>query len=103
MRGEMSVVEMCVCEMPFYFRSLWATYNTYVKFGAVKHSSNPYFAPEEKQCAEHICRILCPEKTIDKALVIRDDGTVWSVYLSNFQAVTQIKVVKDLDECEVLL
>lgn len=98
MRSAMDVIEVCACEMPFYFRSPWITNNTYVKFGAVKCSPNPYFAPEEKQCAGHICRVLSPENTIDKALVIRDDGMVWSVYLSNFQETTQIKVIKDPDE-----
>lgn len=82
--------------MPLYFRSSSPkSYNgcTYIKCGEVKRGGNePYCFTEEKRCAGHICRILCPEKTMDKALVIRDDGTMWSIWLSNFKELILLEV-----------
>lgn len=71
-------------------------HGTYVRLGEVIRSVNPYFGTEEKQCSGHICRVLCPNKTYDEALVIRDDGTVWKIWLSNFQNWNLIAVQIDI-------
>lgn len=87
---------LALSKMPFYFRHRNAAWNTYVRLGEVIRSVNPYFGTEEKQCSGHICRVLCPNKTYDEALVIRDDGTVWKIWLSNFQNWNLIAVQIDM-------
>ena len=78
-------VEVAAKEMPFYFRSEHPTGNTYIWCGEVKRGGNePYCFTEEKQCANHFCRVLMPENVIENALVIRDDGTVWKIWLPAF-------------------
>lgn len=81
-------------DLPPYFRLVEPKsnrhpvfFNTYAYFGDIISSSNPYFAPEERQISKHICRILAPESVVDKALVIRDDGTVWKIRMRNFQKI----------------
>lgn len=39
--------------------------------------------------------MLTPEKVIDKAVVIREDGTVWDIWLSNFESWELIEIVKE--------
>lgn len=91
--SELPVEEIGIEDMPFYHKRGAENGNTYVRFGKVKRGSNePYCYAEEKQCQEHICRVLTPDLVFDKALVIRDDGTVWKVWLSNFQEVHLLKV-----------
>lgn len=88
-------VKMCAEDMPFYHRQGAENGNTYVSFGKVKMGGNePYCYTEEKQCAGRICRVLTPEKVMDKALVIRDDGTVWKIQLSNFESWKLVEIAK---------
>ncbi|MGL5329287.1 MAG: hypothetical protein ACRDD7_08465 [Peptostreptococcaceae bacterium] len=79
--------------MPNYHKTGAKNNCTYVLFGEVIENNNPYFGTQEKRCQNKICRVLCPEKVIDKASVIRDDGTSWTVYLSNFKEVHKIEVI----------
>lgn len=93
--NELQVKEINLTDMPFYFRRS-NTGNTYIMCGSVKIGGNePYCYTQEKQCAGHICRVLCPAKTFDKSLVIRDDETVWDIWLSNFQEVHLLKIRDD--------
>ncbi len=93
--SELPIKEICLENMPFYFRRP-NTGNTHIICGPVKRGGNePYCYAQEKQCADHVCRVLCPDKTFDKALVIRDDGTVWSIWLSNFEEVHLLKIADD--------
>lgn len=88
-------VEMKISDMPFYHRTGAENGNTYIRLGNVKKGGNePYCFVEEKQCSGHICRVLSPAKTTDEALVIREDGTVWKIWLSNFESWELIKVIK---------
>lgn len=91
--SELRVEEISIEEMPFYHKRGAENGKTYVRFGNVKRGGNePYCYVEEKQCQGHICRVLMPDVVFDRAMVIRDDGTVWSVCLSNFQEVHLLKV-----------
>lgn len=90
-----NTVKMRVEDMPFYHRRGAENGNTYVSFGKAKRGGNePYCYTQEKQCAGHICRVLTPEKVIDKAVVIREDGTVWDIWLSNFESWELIEIVR---------
>lgn len=90
--SELPVEEISLAEMPFYFRRR-NTGNTYIRCGRVKVGGNePYCYPQEKQCAGHVCRVLCPEKAFDHVTAIRDDGTVWDFWLSNFEEVHLLKI-----------
>lgn len=89
------IKEITLEEMLFYFRRA-NTGNTYIKCEEVKRGGNePCCYSEEKQCAGHVCRVLRPDNTYDEALVIRDDGTVWKIWLSNFVEVHLLKVQGD--------
>ena len=93
--SELPINEIRLEDMPFYFRRP-NTGSTYIMCGPVKRGGNePYCYAQEKQCSGHVCRVLYPDKTFDKALVIRDDGTVWSVWLSTFQEVHLLKIHDD--------
>lgn len=93
--SELPVEEIKLSDMPFYFRRS-NTGNTYIHCGEVRKGGNePYCYPEEKQCAGHVCRVLCPNKAFDHCTVIRDDGTVWQIWLSSFKSVTKLKVIDD--------
>jgi len=93
--------EISLEDMPFYFRRS-NTGTPYIIWGPVRRGGNePYCYAQEKQCAGHVCRVLSPEKTFDKALVIRDDGTVWSIWLSSFQEVCLLKIRDDTFQPEI--
>lgn len=99
--SELQVKEINLADMPFYFRRS-NTGNTYIMCGPVKHGGNePYCYAQEKQCTGHVCRVLCLKKTFDKALVIRNDGTVWDIWLSNFQEVHLLKIRDDTFQPEI--
>lgn len=70
-------------DMPFVFRKTnipdAVFYNTFVFFG---ESTG---AGKETQIKNCICRILAPDHCIDKATVIRDDDTVWTIFFRNFK------------------
>ena len=90
---DLPVEEIALANMPFYHKIGAQNGNAYIRCGQVKRGGNePYCYTEEKQCTGHICRVLSPGKTCDKALVIRDDGTVWSIYLSVFKEVSLLYV-----------
>lgn len=91
---ELKTIDINIENIPFYHKQGAKNGNTYVKFGDVKNSNNPYAYTEEKRVANKICRVLCPNKTLDNALVISDDGTVWKVWFSNFKYVKKINVIK---------
>lgn len=94
--SELPIEEIKLADMPFYFRRS-NTGNTYIVCGPVKRGGNePYCYVQEKQCAGNVCRVLCPEKAFDNVTVIRDDGTVWSIWLSNFQEVHLLKIRDDI-------
>jgi len=48
-----------------------------------------------KNSVQGICRVLTPEKVIDKAVVIREDGTVWDIWLSNFESWELIEIERE--------
>lgn len=89
------VEQITVAEMPFYHQTGAQNGCAYIRCGAVKKGGNePYCFTEEKQCAGHICRVLSPGKVTDSCLVIRDDGTVWKIRLSNFQEIVRLDIQK---------
>lgn len=93
--ADLPIEEIEIVNMPFYHKHGAENGNTYVRFGKVKHGGNePYCYAEEKQCQERICRVLMPDAVINKAIVVRDDGTVWRIWLSNFQEVYLFKIRK---------
>lgn len=99
--SELQVKEINLEDMPYYFRRS-NTGNTYIMCGTVKRGGNePYCYTQEKQCAGHVCRVLCPTKAFDYITVIRDDGTVWSVWLSNFQELYLLKIRDDTFQPEI--
>ncbi len=94
--SELPIENIELADMPFYFRCK-NTGNAYIRCGEVHRGGNePYCYTEEKQCAGHVCRVICPDKTIDHCTVIRDDGTVWQIWLSNFKTVTRLKIRGDV-------
>lgn len=100
--SELLVEEISLKDMPFYFQRK-NTGNTYIKCGEVKRGGNePYCYAQEKQCSGHVCRVLTPEKTFDEALVIRDDGTAWKIWLSNFKEICLLKILEDTFLPEIL-
>lgn len=93
--SELSVEEIALAELPSYWcvGSKYPQDNTYIRCGEVRRGGNePYCYTEEKQCAGHICRVLCPENTFETAHVIRDDGTVWKIWLPAFKEVKRLKI-----------
>lgn len=87
-------------ELPSYFRiTNWPDapyYHTFVQLGEVKRGGNePYCFTEEKACAGHVVRVLVPEKFVTTGLVVRDDGTVWSIYLPAFKEAHRLKVLRE--------
>ena len=90
----LSTKQFTAADLPPYFRGPGSRYNTFIACGDVKRGVNePYCYTEEKQCAGHICRVLRPEKTVDAATVIREDGTVWQIRLSNFKQVDRLEII----------
>lgn len=84
--SDLPIKSIQLSDMPFYHKSGAMNGNTYVQFKEVKIGGNePYCYVQEKACQNHICRVLRPKTVYDKCTVIRDDGTVWTVHLSNFQ------------------
>lgn len=76
---------------------LWHTQSVrLIRFGAVKHSSNPYFGTQEKQVEGRITRILGskPLNMYSTLTVERDDSTVWSVQLGNFESYDYIDTIE---------
>ena len=87
-------IKIKLCDMPFYHRNGAENRKTYIQLGKVKKGGNePYCFTQEKQCERHICRVLVPEKVIDKAGVILEDGTYWIIYLSNFISWSLIEII----------
>lgn len=90
-----SVVKMEVKDLPYYHRVGALRGNTYIKLGELKKSGNGNNAyVEERQCEGHICRVLSPETAVNGAMVVREDGTVWKIYLSNFISWDLIEIIK---------
>jgi hypothetical protein len=90
------IERIALADLPFYFRAGHPMGNVYVHCGQVKRGGNePYCYAEEKQCAGHVCRVLAPGRVIDRCCVIRDDGTVWQIHLSNFVDVTRLELQKE--------
>ncbi len=93
--NELPIEEITLAELPSYWRvgSRYPQGNTYIRCGEVKRGGNePYCFPKEKQCAGRICRVLRPEKTFEQATVIRDDGTVWRIWLPAFKNVSRLEI-----------
>lgn len=59
-----------------------------LRLGPVKHSSNPYFATQEKQVEGQIVRLLGskPLSEYTSLTVERHDSTIWSIQLDNFES-----------------
>ncbi len=94
--ANLPVARIALNDMPFYHQSGARNGCTYIYCGEVKPSGNGRNAyVEERQCSGHICRVLRPEKVVDLCTVIRDDGTVWQIYLSSFLSVTRLTVEKN--------
>lgn len=83
-------VELSFNKLPIFHQIGAKHGHTYIKLGEIKKSYNPNAFTEERRCQNKICRLLTPEKVIDKALLIDDNGYLWSVYLSNFKEITFI-------------
>ena len=80
-------------DLPNYIRFAYpykATHGFCYKFVKVKYSGNPYAYTEEKQMEGHFGVALKTSLTGNKSLFVRDDGTVWSIYLDNFETVENI-------------
>lgn len=96
--SELPVERIPLAELPSYWRigSHFPKGNTYIRCGEAKRGGNePYCYPEEKQCAGHICQVLRPQKVFDTALVIRDDGTVWNLWLPAFKEIALLGIGDD--------
>lgn len=94
--AELPIEKITLDKMPFYHQNGAKNgYCSYIRCGDVKRGGNePYCNTQEKQCAGHICRIICPETVIDRCTLIRDDGTVWTCYLSAFENVCKLEIIK---------
>lgn len=94
---EIKEVEMKFDELPSYLRLCYpnktkAGYG--YRFGNVKPCSNPYAHPEEKQMAGHYGVCLRLSLIGNSSTFVRDDGTVWQVYMDVFETVERI-IVKE--------
>ena len=86
-------------ELPNYIRLGYPNKSMHgccYKFGNVKDSPNPYAFTEEKQMQGHFGIALKISLTGGKSLFVRDDGTVWSVYLDNFVTVEKIIIESEV-------
>lgn len=90
MTGDISIIEMKLEEIPKFHRVAAVNRRTHILLGNVKESMAEF--SQEKQCAGHICRVIAPEKTIDEAMVVREDGLVFNVWLKAFESVALIKI-----------
>ena len=66
------------------------------KFGIVKDCSNPYAFTEEKQMQGHFGIALKISLVGERCIFVRDDGTVWKVYLDNFVTVEKIIIEREV-------
>ena len=68
-----------------------------IRFGAVKHSSNPYFATQEKQVEGKVTRLLGSRPLSDYTAITveREDSTLWSVQLGNFESYEYIEQLEN--------
>ncbi len=98
--SELPVKKIKYTDVPFYHRHASRHSNALIELGPVKVGGNePYCYTEEKQCQNHICRVLGnTEKIYDSALVVRDDGTVWKIWLSNFQEAYRLEIEVEPNE-----
>lgn len=76
----LKVLRYCTSNSIRYGKS----YMKFVQLGNALHGI------EELQVQNQIVR--CLGSYIDRVQVIRNDGTVWAVYLSNFDSVTPVNV-----------
>ena len=91
---QLPVKKIPLAELPSYWRvgSKFPRGMAYIECGQVRKGGNePYCYTEEKQCAGHICRVLTPEKVYENAVVIRDDGTVWKLWLPAFLELSRLE------------
>ena len=87
------VKEMKVCDLPLYHQAGAKKGCTHVLFGEVKESSNQNMYVCEKKCQNKVCRVLCPRNSSDKVTVILPSGIVATVYLTNFNDVSILKII----------
>ena len=94
--GELPHGSISADEVPFCHRNgLFGTVKSesLIYCGTVKPGGNePYCYTEEKQCAGHICRVLCPKDRSDHAVVVREDGTVWKICFSSFAEICRLDI-----------
>lgn len=62
------------------------------KFGNVKPSGNPYAYTQEKQMVDHYGVCLRLSLIGNSSTFVRDDGTVWQVYMDVFETIEHITV-----------
>ncbi len=80
-------------ELPYYIRLAYPNKSMdgcCYKFGNVKDCSNPYAFIEEKQMQGHFGIALKISLVGNSSTFVRDDGTVWIIYLDNFVTVEKI-------------
>jgi hypothetical protein len=91
-------MKMKFSELPFFIRNSYpnkAMDGQVYKFGEVQHSSNPYAYPEEKQMSGHFGVALRLGLTqYSKSTFVRDDGTVWQIFFTNFKEYEKVEVEK---------
>lgn len=96
--SELPVEQIKLSDLPFFHRHdlrYPLECKSLIRCGAVKRGGNePYCYTQEKQCAGHICRVYAPQRTYETAEVVRDDGTVWRLWLPAFQEVVRLEVVE---------
>lgn len=80
MKNRLENIKMSVNDMHLYHRLAFSNNHTIIKLGKA------ITGIEEKHCENKLCRVICPNKTIDNATVITQDGFVWNVWLFNFDS-----------------
>ena len=96
---DLPIEKLPLSKLPFYHRH--DVHNplkckSFIRLGDVKRGGNePYCFTEEKQCAGRVCRVLAPKDYQEDLLVIRDDGTVWKIWLGAFTEAARLEIVPD--------
>lgn len=90
MKAGIEKVEMSMEEIPLFHKRAAQAGKTLIVLENMKKSNADFL--QEKECAGHICRVISPEKTFDKATVIREDGLVFTICLKAFESVKEIKI-----------
>ena len=91
----MNRIKMNLKDFPLYFRNAAKNGKQFILFGEIKETNNPYAMIQDRKCQNSLCKVLVENlEAVNKMLVVKQDGTVWTVYKSNFKEYHYIDIIK---------